>query len=70
MPTKQAASTTDAAVEPEIGKRLRLAQQNFLVSCSLQDMLKLLDLAGPEPPEAGLSGVGRRAGPYRRTETC
>lgn len=32
--------------EPEIGKRLRLAQQNFLVSCSLQDMLKLLDLAG------------------------
>jgi starch phosphorylase len=32
--------------EPEIGKRLRLAQQYFLVSCSLQDMLKLLDLAG------------------------
>jgi glycogen phosphorylase len=32
--------------EPEIGKRLRLAQQNFLVSCSLQDMLQLLDLAG------------------------
>jgi glycogen phosphorylase len=32
--------------EPEIGKRLRLAQQYFFVSCSLQDMLSLLDLAG------------------------
>ncbi|MGC2048087.1 MAG: glycogen/starch/alpha-glucan phosphorylase, partial [Gallionella sp.] len=32
--------------EPEIGKRLRLAQQYFFVSCSLQDMLHLLDIAG------------------------
>ncbi|HTP41927.1 MAG TPA: glycogen/starch/alpha-glucan family phosphorylase, partial [Nitrospiria bacterium] len=32
--------------EPEIGKRLRLAQQHFFVSCSLQDMLRILDLAG------------------------
>ena len=32
--------------EPEIGKRLRLAQQHFFVSCSLQDMLRLLDLVG------------------------
>jgi starch phosphorylase len=32
--------------EPEIGKRLRLAQQHFFVSCSLQDMLHLLDLDG------------------------
>ena len=32
--------------EPEIGKRLRLAQQYFFVSCSLQDMLRLLDLKG------------------------
>jgi starch phosphorylase len=32
--------------EPEIGKRLRLSQQYFFVSCSLQDMLHILDLAG------------------------
>ena len=32
--------------EPEIGKRLRLGQQYFFVSCSLQDMLHILDFAG------------------------
>ncbi len=36
--------------EPAIGKRLRLAQQYFFVSCSLQDMLRILDLTG-EPIE-------------------
>jgi glycogen phosphorylase len=30
--------------EPEVGKRLRLAQQYFFVSCSLQNMLRILDL--------------------------
>ncbi|HTH61211.1 MAG TPA: glycogen/starch/alpha-glucan phosphorylase [Paraburkholderia sp.] len=32
--------------EPEAGKRLRLAQQYFFVSCSLQDMLRLMALKG------------------------
>ena len=32
--------------EPEAGKRLRLAQQYFFVSCSLQDVLRLLEMKG------------------------
>ena len=32
--------------EPEAGKRLRLAQQYFFVSCSLQDMLRLCEMKG------------------------
>jgi starch phosphorylase len=32
--------------EPDAGKRLRLAQQYFFVSCSLQDMLRLSDAKG------------------------
>ena len=32
--------------EPEAGKRLRLAQQFFFVSCSLQDMIRLHQLRG------------------------
>ena len=35
--------------EPEIGKRLRLAQQYFFVSCSLQDMLRIQRLMGGRP---------------------
>ena len=36
--------------QPEVGKRLRLAQQYFFVSCSLQNMMELLKLAN-EPVE-------------------
>jgi len=36
--------------EPDVGKRLRLSQQYFFVSCSLQDMFRLLALKG-EPIE-------------------
>ena len=32
--------------EPEIGKTLRLGQQYFFVSCSLQDMISILQLRG------------------------
>ncbi|MGR8935798.1 MAG: glycogen/starch/alpha-glucan phosphorylase [Gammaproteobacteria bacterium] len=32
--------------EPKVGKRLRLSQQYFFVSCSLQDMLQILDVLG------------------------
>ncbi|MEB5920586.1 glycogen/starch/alpha-glucan phosphorylase [Franconibacter daqui] len=31
--------------EPESGKRLRLAQQYFFVSCALQDMLRLMEVS-------------------------
>jgi starch phosphorylase len=34
---------------PEAGKRLRLEQQYFFVSCSLQDMLRLCEMKGAGP---------------------
>jgi starch phosphorylase len=37
--------------EPEVGKLLRLAQQYFFVSCSLQDMIRLLLRRGKNPDE-------------------
>ncbi len=36
--------------EPSAGKRLRLEQQYFFVSCSLQDMMNVMDIM-EEPPE-------------------
>jgi starch phosphorylase len=41
--------------EPAAGKRLRLAQQYFFVSCSLQDMLRILARSG-EPVERFADG--------------
>lgn len=38
--------------EPEVGKRLRLLQQYFFVSCSLQDVLNLLENLAGLPTEA------------------
>ncbi|MGE5304821.1 MAG: glycogen/starch/alpha-glucan family phosphorylase, partial [Alphaproteobacteria bacterium] len=37
--------------EPEVGKRLRLAQQYFFVSCSLQDMIRLHLIRGKKLDE-------------------
>ncbi len=37
--------------EPEVGKHLRLAQQYFFVSCSLQDMIRLHRMRGKELEE-------------------
>ncbi len=39
--------------DPAVGKRLRLAQQHFFVSCSLQDMLQILELRGVPPASLG-----------------
>jgi starch phosphorylase len=41
--------------EPEAGKRLRLAQQYFFVSCSLQDMIRLYQMQGKKLDDFHLS---------------
>ena len=41
--------------EPEAGKRLRLAQQYFFVSCSLQDMIRLYQMGGKKLDDFHLS---------------
>jgi len=41
--------------EPEIGRHLRLAQQHFFVSCSLQDMLRIHLMRGRRVEEFGAS---------------
>ena len=42
--------------EPEAGKQLRLEQQYFFVSCSLQDMIRLHLLRGKPLDDSTRSG--------------
>lgn len=45
--------------EPEVGKRLRLIQEFFLVSCSLQDMLRARVVADGKPGLVGKRFAGQ-----------
>ena len=54
--------------EPDAGKELRLKQQYFFVSCSLQDMIRLQQLAGRslEALAGALGGAAERHPPVDR----
>ena len=63
--TRRSASETISKVlypndEPEAGKQLRLTQQYFFVSCSLQDMIRLHSLRGKSLRRTSI-GTGPRS---------